>query len=248
MLNKGFKVKRYQCFNSSWMMFTSDVVPQTGILVTVSWWASWSCATRITRPPRCSCVTRTTRGARAACPSLTWQACGTVGAHKVSHRSTSNKKGLQQCEKKGGKWTENAPSRVRPTTVLSPLQSPLNPSPCCRDNMTEMTWFSHLDKGDDSERPEGRCRNNTVLSWHLARGFCFLFSREKRLHQDSLQQSAEIWNQYFEGDAVCQVLKSSIIPEKHSGKTESSPLYLQNILLHILKFGDFFFFKMVIWS
>lgn len=209
-------------------MFTSDVVPQTGVLVTVSWWTSWSRATRIPRSSRCSRVTRPTRGSLAACPSFTWQAWG----WRKYTKSVIDKhwmKGLQQCEKKGGKWTENVPSRVHPATALSPLQSPLNPSLCCRDNMAEMTWLPHLDKGDDSERPEGRSRNNTVLSWHLARGFCFLFTRGNWLHQDSLQQSAETWNQYFEGSAVCQVLKLS--SRKYSRKaqrmnTERSPLHL----------------------
>lgn len=155
------------------MMFTSDVVPQTGVLVTVSWWASWSCATRVPWPPRCSRVTRPTRWALAACPSFTWQAWR-WGKYTVSHWSTSDKRTPAVWEEGRKMNWKCAIEGALCATVLSPLQSPLNPSPCCRDNMAEMTWLSHLDKGDDSERPEGRSRNNTVLSWHLARGFCFL--------------------------------------------------------------------------
>lgn len=66
-----------------------------------------------------------------------------------------------------------------------------------------------MDKKGDGECHEGRSRNNTVLRSRWARGICFLFSQEKLPHQDSLQQSAEIWNQYLDGSFFCQGLKLS---------------------------------------
>lgn len=57
-------------------MFTSDVVPQAGVLVTVSWRASRSWAACATRPTLQARVTGPARGSLAACPSFTRQTCG----------------------------------------------------------------------------------------------------------------------------------------------------------------------------
>lgn len=79
----------------------------------------------------------------------------------------------------------------------------------------------------------------------------FLVYIKKLLHQDSLQQSAEIWNQYFEGSAMCQVLKISAHKysrEAQRVKTESFSPQLSlttHFLLHILKFSGAF---LKIWS
>lgn len=55
------------------VLLNSHVVSQTGVCITVSRLASWSCVTWIPGPPRCPWVTRSTRWALATCPSFTWQ-------------------------------------------------------------------------------------------------------------------------------------------------------------------------------
>lgn len=187
-------------------MFTSDIVPQAGVLVTVSWWTRWSRGTRITRPPWGSGVTRPTRGALAACPPFTRQACGWEYTKSVINKKDSN------MVTPGG-------LRIQGACVIGPSSQQ-----CCYDNRHEglrvMRWDIRREKGwkkqFSAERPPSR-------------GSCFLFTEEKLLHQGSNQQSAQIWNQYFEGRAVCQVLK--LLSHKYSRtaermKRESFPLHL----------------------
>lgn len=54
------------------LLLTSNIVSQTWVLVTVSWWASCSSGTWIPRPPWWPGVTRPTSRALAACSPFTW--------------------------------------------------------------------------------------------------------------------------------------------------------------------------------
>lgn len=55
------------------VLLNFDVVSQTRVLVTVSWWAGWACAAWIARPSCRPRIARPTRWALAACPPFAWQ-------------------------------------------------------------------------------------------------------------------------------------------------------------------------------
>lgn len=133
-------------------MFTSNIVPQTGVLVTVSWGTRWSRGTRITRPPWGSGVTRPTRGALAACPAFTRQTCGwehTKSVIKKKESSMAAPGGLRIQEERAE--TENIHPRVHVLLAHHPYNLTLccydsRQSDCCRW-MRVMRWDILREKG-----------------------------------------------------------------------------------------------------
>lgn len=203
-------------------MFTSDIVPQAGVLVTVSWWTRWSRGTRITRPPWGSGVTRPTRRALAACPPFTRQAWRWEYTKSVINKKDSNMvtPGGLRIQKERAETTKICTLGCTCYWAITPTMLPWP--------QTKRLLLQH--EGDEVRYPE-RKRLKKLFSAERppSRGSRFLFTEEKLLHQGLDQQSAQIWNQYFEGSPVCQVLK--LLSHKYSTtaermKRESFPLYL----------------------
>lgn len=141
-------------------MFTSDIVPQAGVLVTVSWWTRWSRGTWITRPPRGSGVTRPTRGALAACPPFTRQACGWEDTKSVIDKKDSNMVtpgGLRKQE--GRAETENMHPGVHVWLDHHPNNAAMTTDK--RIVVVEWGWWGEISWEKKVEK--------TVFSWAVAK-------------------------------------------------------------------------------